>query len=780
MTDTARISLAYRPLRICWVIQDGDLEAFRAAVRLNHTLWGGRFNPIVIAGHPDARPIVEAFRADIVRSIGSSEAVSKFVESYAHLVSPFLPDSIFLGERGNARAQVLDVHNAMLHSADSSDWKTMLEAKPRIYKWTNDDPLADVLLMQLGAYPDSEACPIDYESLFRAALQSTELTVSPSAALPSDLFDHPSIATLTRFRLQRHYSTQVYRDHHGFYVGNASSLDDLVSFWNLRASDISLLFVDQAHIARYELQIPSWNEYTARLVARRRYQEDERCAIWRQCGAADTLQDIDALRAALGQESCIVCSVTEYSWSGLNLKPPMMHLSEVAALGVLVDEGSRPKVSFGLNDRPYASGAQFHHQHLMVSIKIVGLLHEREDFTMHPPYVPELNEFYARSMHFIFNRIRVELERIGLIVEAAETDGFLYGLPTAELFKRIFALAGFSASVSSGGLIARQLLSQVGGLQGARVFKIPGVRRLLKKHGPISTFARGPAQQIIGGRDPDDLAANFDDHKDLYLEPREPGVRLTSAQVFGYLVRKRLFRIGSDLDCPRCQLRNWFPVDDLKQNLICQMCGEQFDATDQLVVGEWAYRRSGVLGAERNAQGAVPVVLTLQQLDTNLRTLNGSCYSVSLDLAPLNGAPGGSCEVDFAWLMPQRFSEIPTVLIGECKDRGRSGHSGDGGTINAQDVANLRAIANAFPKRFKVFIVLAKLCEFTPEEIELARSLNGPHQLRVIMLTHRELEPYHLFERTEKLFQIERFSTAPEDLARATVSIFLDPLPLES
>ena len=105
---------------------------------------------------------------------------------------------------------------------------------------------------------------------------------------------------------------------------------------------------------------------------------------------------------------------------------------------------------------------------------------------------------------------------------------------------------------------------------------------------------------------------------------------------------------------------------------------------------------------------------------------------------------------------------------------------GDGGTINATDVANLRAVADSFPReRFEVYILLAKLCAFTPAEIELARSLNGEHQLRVIMLTERELEPYHLFERTEKIFKIGRHCSSPEDLARATVSIFLNPQPVD-
>ena len=779
--DTVRVNIAYRPLRICWAIKEGDFTAFREAVRTNHALWGGRFNPIVVVDRAsEARALIEAFRVDIVQPLGGSQEVKAFAATFDHLISPFLHDGVFMGQGRDARAQVLDVQNAMAFARDTPEWKQIQDRKPRVYKWAADDPLTDIFLMQLGAYPEKESIHIDYESMFKAALDTSEVTIEHGAPLAADLFDHPSIAYVSRHRLRRHHGVQFYWDYPGFFLGDASSLDDLVAFWNLRAADLALLFVDRAQAGRYAQKIPVWKKYTAEMLSHRGDREDKKYAIWWRREHIGDAGDTAALQGPFGNEPCTICGVDEHLWNGMNLKPPLMHFGEVASLGVLVTEGDKPKISFGLNDRPYAADPWFHTQHLVASVNFVGGLYGRDDFTLDPPYVPELNEFYARAMHFHYDRLRIESERIGLIVDAADNDSFVYALPTAELFKRVFALAGFTARVSSGGLIARQLLAQFGGVQGGRVFKIPGVRRLLKTHGPTSSFGKSAALQLIRGKDEDNPDAKFADHRNLYLEPREEGVSLTPEHVFAYMVGKRLFRIGFDLSCPHCQLRSWFPVDDLRQRVSCQMCGESFDATNQLVSGGWAYRRSGVLGTERNAQGAVPVVLTLQQLDANLTIgMQRRSYSVSLDLIPTRGQLPNPCEVDFAWLMPRRYPERTIVIIGECKDRGKSpAQGGDGGTINADDVANLRAVADSFPReRFEVYILLAKLCAFTPAEIELARSLNGEHQLRVIMLTERELEPYHLFERTEKLFKIDRYCSSPEDLARATVAIFLDPQP---
>lgn len=782
--DTIRVDIAYRPLRICWAIKDGDFAAFREAVRTNHALWGGRFNPIVVVDREsEARALVEVFRADVVLPLGDSAEVKAFAASFKHLVSPFYPDNgVFHGHGPDARSYAIDVHNAIVAARDTPEWMQLRESSPRIYTWTAEDPLADIFLIQLGAYPSIDACQIDYEGMFKTALDATEVAIDGDTPLSEDIFNYPSIAYLSRYRARRHYSIQSHWDYPGFYVGDASNLNDLVNFWNLRASDISLRFIDRAQLGRFDLVIPVWKKETAEMLSEQRGREGPKFAIWWRRTYIGDEGDTAALREPFGDDAARICGVSESLWNGLNVRPPMMHIGEATSLGVLVTEGgNKPKISFGLSDRPYSTHSWFHTQLLVASVSFLGGLYGRDDFTLKPPYLPELNEFFARAMHFQYDRLRIESERLGLVGDAADSDSFVYALSTAELFKQVFAVAGFIAKVSSGGLIARQLLAQLGGVQGGRVFKIPGARRLLKTHGPTSSFSKRSALQLIGGKDDEYPADRFVDHKDLYLTAREPGESLEPGHVFSYLVDKRLFRIGCDLNCPHCQLPSWFPVDDLRQRVSCQMCGESFDATNQLIGSEWAYRRSGVLGVERNAQGAVPVVLTLQQLDANLSGgLRDGMYSVSLDLAPTRNQMPTTCEVDFAWLIPRRYPDRAIVIIGECKDRGHSPtQGGDGGTINSGDIGNLRVVADSFPReRFDVYILLAKLCAFTPAEIELARSLNGEDQLRVILLTERELEPYHFFDRTAKLFNIGRYHSSPQDLARATVAVYLNPQPI--
>ena len=199
-----------------------------------------------------------------------------------------------------------------------------------------------------------------------------------------------------------------------------------------------------------------------------------------------------------------------------------------------------------------------------------------------------------------------------------------------------------------------------------------------------------------------------------------------------------------------------------------QLCGQEHDATRQLVEGVWHYRRSGVLGAERTAQGAIPVARTLQQLGTTLSGgLHDGLYSPSLDLTK-KGQARNECEVDFVWVIPRPYPRKTVIILGECKDQG---------PIKLdefeRDVENLRRVADAFPrKRFKTFILLAKLNPFTPAEIERAKTLNTEYQQRTILLTARELEPYHIYERTKAEFDIDSYGGTPENLARNTAKMY--------
>ena len=753
--DTARIDICYRPLRIAMAVHSDDISSFRRAVRLNHAFWGGRFNPIVFADRVDeARAIIEVFRADFIVAIGDSEQVTAFIKLFPHLINPLFSNELFADLGGTGRSHILDVHNALVHWRDKPEWRAIKEKGFRRIVWEQDDPLANALLVQYGDYPDPTEVGRDYASELAAATMAVDERIDPSVPTRAEILQYPGLGFLSRLGLTRHHSVQPSWHTPGFYIGDNTDINDLAAFWNLRAADIGLHFVDLAHIARYRHLIPALkSDFSARLPEGGPMRG---LTFW-----ARSDEIFPQIAEHFGDEPRTHSRVTETIWNGLNVMPPMMMLGDASSLAVVGERDNRPSISFTLNNKPFASDVWFYTQHLVASVFCYSGS-STENATFQPPYVPELNEYFARRMCFDFDKLRIEPDRIGIIIDAADHDITLNAASTYELVEKAFELAGLKSKLSSSGLIARQLIARLGGVDGARVFKIPGVRKLLKTFGPNKSFTQSVALQIIGG------TPRFEDHETLYIEPRERGGNLTKDMVFGYLVEKGLFRTGMELTCPACNLPSWYPLDALHQNNVCELCGSAHDSTRSMIGRQLQYRRTGVLGIERNSQGAVPVVLLLQQLFINLRGIRGGLIELpSHDLEPAPGFDLPVCEVDFVVMRPQTYPNKTEFIIGECKD--------EGDRINERDIENLSKIADAMPShRFDTFILLARLSPFSADEIALAKSLNGPFRRRAIMLSARELEPYHMFERTKKEFGVDIRAGSAEDLAAVTSRIYFE------
>ena len=762
--DTLRVDICYRPLRIGWAIKSDDFAAFRKAVRYSYALWGGRFNPILFVDREDeSSRLIDLFRVDVIIPVGDSDEVKDFPKKYPYLINPFFHDSIFMKGDEYSYSNVLDIHNAFAYLRHKPEWKAIKNYGIHYYSWAAEDPLADVFLSQLGGYPDKDEVGADYLESLRRAAELTEISLDSAEPISTVTIDHPSISYLSRHGMKRHYGIDQSSKSHGFFVGSVTNLEDLVCHWNLRACDIQLWFIDPQHLERYTNLLPAWEKAMQNKVAQYRHEWDRKIAVWTRW------EDLDEACKPFGESKLVCYSASDTTWNGLNARAPMMYFGEVSVLGIVSDEDSKPKVSFALSDKPFCSDTWFRQQHLVASVSFIGGLYWDEQNTFHAPYVPELNEFYARTMHFHYAKLRTEPGIVGIVIDAADHDSFLYALPVVKLMERIFDMAGYEAKLSNAGLIVKQLITQLNGLQGGRVFKIPGVRRLFRTFGLNESITKSTALDIIGSKDPDRPDAGFDVHKDLCIESGAVYEKLTPDAVFGYLVEKGLFRLGADLTCPSCKINSWVPLDTLKHKIFCDLCGHQHDVTRNLTdVNQWHYRRSGVLGVEKNSLGAVPVFLTLQQLDTSF--LSGALnriYSPSLDLTPKTNVEGIKCETDFVWIMPEAYPKKTVVILAECKDEG---------PITIDDVSNLKRIADDLDgKRFETFVILSKILPFTDDEINIAKTLNDQYRLRAILLSANELEPYFISERTKDESGSRLSWSSPEEMAISTARLYSSP-----
>jgi hypothetical protein len=424
--ESIRVNVCYRPLRIAWAIRAGDMQGFRSAVRLSNALRGGRFNPIVIVDEQEqAEDLVNLFRVDVILPISDSDAVRSFPNCFPYLIKPFFHDSIFVGTgESGSPCQVLDIENALAHLYRTTEWEEIKKWGMRLYAWKPEDPLADVFLMQLGEYPTTDEVPVNYRELVKNAAEATEVEIDPVSELPADTFEYPSISFLSRFGLQAHYGIPAGWDHPGFYSGDAGNLNDLVTYWNLRAANIPILFVDPNHIGRYGETITKRDGAMRQMVSSRRFEFERSLALWAQVDAAHNTQEyLTEIMKPFQERASVMCRVDAGIWSGGAVRPPMMHFGEASTLGIFSNEFGRPKISFALEGKPFNGDTWFHSQALVASVSFIGGLYGDEQHTLIPPFIPELNEFYARSMVFEYNKLRSEPERIGLVIDAVGHGG---------------------------------------------------------------------------------------------------------------------------------------------------------------------------------------------------------------------------------------------------------------------------------------------------------------------------------------------------------------------
>ena len=770
--NSVNLRIRYRPVRIAWCIRDQNFDDLRRAIRLTHGFRGGMFNPIVPVDTVQASEMIRRFRADVLMNVSDDAEVTKVLKGTDFLPWPLDHDTLFTETFGRWSPSFLDISHTLNAIADerrisavndSRDGVSVEhEAEFALVQWEEDDPLKDVLLASFGAYADPNEIHRDYEAFIKERLVPFNYTARKDQPIPASLLTKATPSSISDQDLI--WDRVPGGATIGFYAGSSNSFDDLVNFWNLRVCGVNVVFLDPDHSNRLVLLRDSHTEFISRIQSRVRHT-DRTIAVWSRS------QD---LVAPLQFAHELVPYFTQVE--GLNIlqgamRPPLHYISERRLLGVLSERFGKPTIAFQLPEKPFLieDPVELHDQHFVVSVSRIS--NQADDpHTFWAPYIPDMNQWLGRAIRMRSNAFRVEEDGFGIICPITEEHLEIHAIPKLELAKCLFEFAGIKAHSSHPGRIATRLISQLGGVQGCRVLKIAGVRRLIKEHSALQEFGWDKAIQTIARGTADNPQPPFSEYEDLFIETRSMTSKLTPTNVFHYLLGKGVFRVGLTLSCPNCELSFWIQLDDVATQAECAYCGNRFDTTRQLGKDPWKYRRSGLFGVDNNQEGSIPVALTLQQLDTHLSHSPNGLLMTNLELEAGRASP--KCETD-VFVAIQGHGHV-CVAVGECKDAKC--------TITVDDVRNLAAVADAFPDQlFASYIIFAKTGPFSQEEIDCCKQAQSPSGApRVIMLSDRELEPYFAYTRASKQFEMDTTAISLDHLARSTVQLYFSPTPKES
>jgi len=731
-------NITWRVVRAGLCVTQASLNELSVAMRAASTLWGGFHCPIIPVGGALTDLLLATFSPDILIPFSPDRGVIEFIKSRP-TISNLRHRNAFIHMHEGKGPFALDVIQAANYL--SSRPRTSAGASSNrvtAFKMPNDDPLRSAIESMVGVYPSMEEIGDDFRRRLSDCMDVNDVPIKLNETPPFLENDFSPLA-LTRIGL----SARTFGGRFSIpgpptvFVGRYDDFDDIVAYWNLRASYRTIFFLDTRYRDRIEQYLSSF----LRVVAERFGEHFQPLIQFRAGGFRPEGQ-------ILGNEEVV---------DALDVTSPRIyvpfeayfHHSSFAA--TLDKEEGKSRALITLPNPPIDQSGGVDRQAAVVSFDFYSSNSYETTFRL--PFLPQLNLSYGRSLG-VDDEVRVQPESLDLLVEANTRHLTLGAVDIESLFSNVFGLAGIQSKPSHPGLVARRLINTLGGLQGARPLKVYGVRELLRQYKPEQSFTRSAAIQLFQMQESGIPDVTLGRYQDIHISTRPHDRPLSADHLWKKLLELGAFRAGVELSCPECQLKYWVSLDDLHNVSVCEFCGASFAVASQLKDRDWRFRRSGLFGKNIDDSGSVPVLLTLMQLDTAISS--GLLVTTALEITSAAGLIH-NCEIDFAAIGTE--DRQPTILLGECKNRQE---------IVDDDVRKLAAVADALDGQgITTYVALAKLSPFSRDELERCRRLNGIRN-RAILFTSDELEPYFLYERSANVVGDSRHASSFREMARAT------------
>jgi hypothetical protein len=757
---TTSITVKHRPNRIGLLVRPGELADLEGAAGVCSLLWGGIRNPIIpVATRYDAtaEELLKKFQIDVLFAVSDSDHIKLFIERYQYLVHPNLSARNLLREDWNTKKNkvaYLDVLNAVERYWES-DFKHApkeSESACRLMTWEESDRLNEVFALSFGRYPTNLNLQHEFREGFLNGLRAKEIAISATGNVDAAVAAAVTPMRLTGIDLQG-YQGSFRSWMGGVYFGDAKNFADLTIFWNLRASGVEMEFASLSELERVEDFIKA---HLKRLDDQRNEHPNVEGHI-----AICYRDHHDQVTAALPRfptsKRKLLCHCDDSLDGGLLRKPAMFCFNWDFSVGFVEREDDRYTVTLPLPEKQFIVNSQrsSDDQSMGISVEPHGSF-GFPDHTLSPPFVPELSEIYSRRIRFDPWEVRSEEEGIGVFATVSDKTLQLHPIPNVAVLEALLKRAGLKAQVSPGGRLAERLLEKLNGLEGARVFKIRGVRQLVSGLTSQTAVGRGDATKAIWND------GQFKEHEGLYIEPRESSA-LGADSTFDFLLRKDFFRAGLELTCDHCGLESWLSLRQIDDEWVCEYCGHRNSTSLQVRNrGDWKFRKSGLLAKDNNQEGAIPVLLSLLVLE-RVFDRDGMLRLTSANI--IEGVP--KCEIDFM-AVHYRGSKIDWAL-GEAKSAG--------GKIDADDVTHMKAVAEKLKATgVRPHLVFSKTADsFSAKEIDLFRTAKAENY-SVILFTNKEIEPYNPYYEGDDSDKLpHKYAHSFDEMARNSEYRYLAP-----
>lgn len=732
------ITLKCRPLRLAFLIPPNK-EALRNAIRINSTLWGGVFNPIIplYARSPKAwtqdpgrkrsmkdhvAGYIRAFDPDFLVDCTGSQLPSYGANTGRSLISV---DDIWSGFHSD-RANTSPSYGVGIFEIAYGIYKEFFEAV-RKYPVKVALPVLPVeheLFWAAVAGELPETMQWELEKRFTNALDIEKPKIGPDRyhAILKDYAFLPR--HISGYQLKT--GDPPARHSYAFYM-DASSFADIVDFWNLRALGQTVLPVPK--------QFSDHPEYISlvRDYVQSRYRVHPRNpavqhGTYMVRSYSSAMEELTAFAAKLLSNPVFP---NKPAARVLALQHWYPRVWDEWAMGR--DNATPQSVVSSKTEYEFAEAGD------TIGFELLKPSFASEGYAATPRYANEVYpRFYGAGGKLLADVLPYDhgdavLRAAGGLLGAGH-DEFRIGrtgairlvkwprstrwtMPLAEdVFLAWLQDKGYHAELSTCGRLAKQMYTQLGGW--------------------INFLKHEPLLQLF-----DAMAKGGDEGRGLSLgqvKSRIANLGSPNKRLYELLAERNVFQLGYKTQCPHCGRRSWFSISVLANELTCPLCFKKtsaINAVDRANDGEWHLKTAGPFSVEKFADGAYAVLLTLNFFE----------YDFSRRMTPIMSFTAKRATDDFPleadlgimWQESDYGDDQEGILFAECKSYN---------AFEKKDFSRMETIAQKFPGAVLVFATLRR--QLTAFEInEMTRIVRAGMKLwkadrplnPVLVLTGHEL-----------------------------------------
>lgn len=567
---------------------------------------------------------------------------------------------------------------------------------PFAYRPNREDALHNLICATHGTLPDNP----NHEHLQELYRHYRIVEYAPDDQVYQFPLDMSSIDYTTT-----HTTNSISDQVVAIIILDPQAVDQVMTFWNLRASGANVFAWPIIEYSRIEGQLRSWlsgEEDGLNHISREH--------IWTVNLSNNASQARNRLEQILSEFESNATEASPRDFEQFQVVRPISSTFTTDFRVSGIDQNGSipiplPRLMEGRNDLRTQQGM------VAVDLQLESSANVPVGFTFDVPNIRELAlpMLLMSSPLEIFRRPCPRGQSIGLSVSKREVEVTL--IRTIDAFSELLRDSNTSVSQSDSGVFAAHMIDKLGG-EGSTVANQPGYRAVLQcaSRAPMGTKI---ARLINEAKKYRGKWPSYDFRVDEYPK-----------NVVYELLAKKILLPHFSIKCPRCTNETGIRPSDLDFERTCDFCG--FTHPFGLALGlhqnsDWVYRISGNMPTDRLAE-TLPIMAALNTLQS-FKLDSGSISSASV-LGLKYKSSNLTCEIDIATFLT--FNYFPVLVIGEVKSYRDP--------ISRKDVENLLSVQRDFLTRgIAVRIMLATLREsFEPDELADIRDALG----RLEMIPH--------------------------------------------